>query len=348
MIPLSQMKAMFATTDERYRSPLVEPVMARWQHDPGSQGGMMASSNFVTTFKAGGCLRFLRLSVVDSGPFQRHGTAQIEAELAFLRWLGAKGLRANQPVRSAAGRWVEEVETPLGTLRAVVFEAVEGESCEFDEMPPERYPAWGRAIAEYHNAAQGYHQPGRPTWRDHLAAAGSHLPPADALAHAVLDRLTGAFERLAVSEDNYGLIHYDLCADNLFWREGQPGYIDFDDSGYDWFAADLAYAVRDMLDDRASRFDPSAPAFQAVLGGYRQARPLPDASVALIPLFFAEKSPAALRRAAPTHRRRPRAGRAYTMRSIERWTIFAQISGSSTSSLTRTRNCTASRPSTMR
>lgn len=287
MLTLSRMNAMFKTTDGEGRTPLVEPILARWEHDPGSARWMRASSNFVCLFTCGGQARYLRFGLDEGGPFLRHSPLVVEAELAFVGYLRERGLYAAQPVPSKAGREVEAVDTPLGTMSAAVFEGLSGESFDFDELPPERYLAWGRAVGAYHNAAEGYDRPGRPDWRAHLGQVEAALDTGDDLARAALARLLVKLDQLPVTRENYGLIHYDLCADNLFWQEGGAvGYIDFDDCCYSWFAADLAYAARDIFDDCAVNFDATHPPFAVLLEGYRQVRPLADEEVARLPLFL--------------------------------------------------------------
>lgn len=280
------MRTAFATVDSAYRTPLVEPILARWAHDPGSDGGLSASSNFTVSFTYQGQGRFLRFGLDEASPFLRHSPAAVEAELAFIRDLGDRGLRAAQPLPSLRGRWVEVVDTPVGEMTCVVFEAMPGQTYDFDQMPPVLYPAWGRAVGTFHNLAQDCQQVSRPSWKDHLLRASQALTPADALARNALARLLDQLERLPTDPLHYGLVHYDLCADNLFWLDGQPGLIDFDDSCYHWWAADLAFAARDMFDDNAAHFDPSAPSFAALLAGYRQVRSLGDDEVARIPLFL--------------------------------------------------------------
>lgn len=283
---LGRMKALFCTVDDQWRSPIAEEVLSHWEHEPGSARAINASSNFVFGFRSSGEQRILRFVVDEPGPFQRHSLEAIQAELDFIRYLGERGVHAAQPIASLAGKWVETTDTEVGRVHASVFEHMSGVSFELEELPLERYPDWGRAIAELHNATQGYHRPGRPGWREHLEGAERALPHDDATARAALKKLRQALEALPASEANFSLIHWDLTPDNIFWKDGEPGYIDFDDASYDWFAADLAYAVRSLFEDRASRFDPEHPGFQAILAGYRARRPLADEEVANLPLFL--------------------------------------------------------------
>jgi Ser/Thr protein kinase RdoA (MazF antagonist) len=170
MMTLSRMKALFYTIDDQWRSPVAEEVLASWEHEPGSARVINASSNFVFSFRARGEQRILRFVVDEIRPAKGlypsdwHSPAAILAELDFIRYLVERGIRAAQPLVSLSGKWVETVDTQIGRVHASVFEYMTGETCEFEELPLERYPDWGKAIAELHNAAQGYSRPGATTW----------------------------------------------------------------------------------------------------------------------------------------------------------------------------------------
>jgi Ser/Thr protein kinase RdoA (MazF antagonist) len=123
----------------------------------------------------------------------------------------------------------------------------------------------------------------RPSWRDHLHAIQRSLP-ADSLA------LQGEYRFLArwlanlpKTPDTFGLIHGDFELANLVWRHDKVGVLDFDDSAFLWYAADVAFAVRDLFDGEV---DISDQGLQAFVEGYRESHPLSDVSLAQAPLFL--------------------------------------------------------------
>jgi Ser/Thr protein kinase RdoA (MazF antagonist) len=83
--------------------------------------------------------------------------------------------------------------------------------------------------------------------------------------------------------DTFGLIHGDFELDNLIWRNDMISILDFDDSSFLWYAADVASAVRDLFDGEVSISDQR---FQAFVGGYRESHPLSEVSLAQAPLFM--------------------------------------------------------------
>src|SRR5947209_3292741 len=71
----------------------------------------------------------------------------------------------------------------------------------------------------------------------------------------------------------------------MHWLDGVPGVFDFDDCAHYWFVADVAYALRDVYDDRIERIDLADPLFRAFVAGYRSTRPLSDDHLHLLPVF---------------------------------------------------------------
>jgi len=124
------------------------------------------------------------------------------------------------------------------------------------------------------------------TWKDYLDRVDQELPTRDSVARKALDRLSIRLGDLPGREDNFGLIHYDFKVDNLIWNNHLPGIIDFDDCAGYWFVADIAYALRDLCDDRVSQVDLSHPSFKDFMRGYRLVRPVSDEELAQVPLLF--------------------------------------------------------------
>ena len=90
---------------------------------------------------------------------------------------------------------------------------------------------------------------------------------------------------LPANQSNFGLIHYDLSPDNIRWGGERLGVIDLDDCAHYWFAADVAYALRDLYADRASRLDLRHPSLRAFVAGYREVRELSEDELGGLRLF---------------------------------------------------------------
>ncbi|NTU74836.1 MAG: phosphotransferase [Anaerolineaceae bacterium] len=268
---LSIMKKFFDTVDAQWQSPQADKILSLWEHDPGSCYVVRASSNFICVFLAGGKKRFLRFAHAS-----QRTPELIHAELDFIQHLSDQGIPAARPLPSLAGRLVERAETSLGTCYATVFEAIPGKSLEINEMSQEQIAEWGATMARIHNAQEGFLGANRPGWQEQLDGALVNLPSDDIAAQRALHVLRSRLGKLPVNITNHGLIHYDLEADNLNWIGAVPGVFDFDDCAHDWLAADIAYALRDLYDDRASRVDLKDPVLQSFVQGYRSQRSMPE------------------------------------------------------------------------
>jgi len=280
VIRLTLMKEWFDGVDEERRSPIAERIAARWFDADALVRCGPASSNIVCRVTAEGHTYYLRFNHESERTVDDYA-----AELAFVEHVAARGVRVARPVWSKAGALVENVPTVMGTFHAVLLEAMPGEDRELMELDEPSLRAWGRAMAGLHIAAEGYEGRGRPDWRDHLAWARDTIPAAEEAAHAELAVVARALGALRLDAARFGLIHFDMEADNMRWQDGVPGVFDVDDCARYPFAADVAYALRDLYEDRIERIDLTDRRLRLFVEGYRSARSLPEDDLRLLPLF---------------------------------------------------------------
>ena len=102
--------------------------------------------------------------------------------------------------------------------------------------------------------------------------------PARRHLRALRGELAEDLEAYGCTEDNFGLIHADLHAENIIMgEERDPGVIDFDDLAWGWYVYDLATALLDHWGeaDYATLRD-------ALLRGYCAERPLAERDIAML------------------------------------------------------------------
>jgi Ser/Thr protein kinase RdoA (MazF antagonist) len=281
VIRLPLMKEWFDRVDDGRRSPIADLIAAPWFDADASVRCGPVSSNIVCRVTAGGRTYYLRLNHHSERTAEYYG-----GEMAFVEHLAASGVAAARPVRSKAGALVESVLTEMGTFHAVLLEEAPGSLKELADMDGRSLHAWGRAMAGLHTAAAGYEGRGRPGWRDHLAFAKGMIPATEAAAHVELAVVAEALSALRSDQSCFGLIHFDMEADNMRWQDGTPQVFDFDDCAHYWFAADIAFALRDLYDDRIERIDPIDLRLRTFVEGYRSVRPLSEDELRLLPLFM--------------------------------------------------------------
>ena len=281
MMKLSTMQKLVTTLNENDESPIANEIASRWEHDPGSVRFLRASANFLFLFKHAGKDYVLRFVNADERTFNT-----IRAELAYLDHLALQGVHVAKPVRSLAGNFVEDIATDQGFFHAVAFKRLAGEQYELSDLTPAKLTRWGQALGELHTAAKGYCNTGRATWKDDLALVAARLPVDEPAARATMEQVQEQLTQLPVHNDNFGLIHFDFELDNVIWNDHQVGVVDFDDSAYYWFVADIAFALRDAFDDSAEKVNLQNEIAHHFINGYRTVRSIDTEELARIPLFL--------------------------------------------------------------
>lgn len=252
-----------------------QAAMRRWHGE--SLVYVRSSANPIFRFLQGGQPRYLRLA---------HGTershAFVQAELDFIFHVASTGLAVAHPVSSDNGGLIEEVDDDGQRYYAVVFEGLQGEQLELEDLDESMYRAWGRTLALLHRASKTFpHHPDRPSWQDEIRAALNTLPSDEAAVRQVLEAGLAWLDTLPV-QDN-GLIHGDFEMDNLIWDGQRFQVLDFDGAVYSWYAADIAIALQDVWLEGGADGEKRIGWF---LEGYGEAASVPDGITETIPRFL--------------------------------------------------------------
>ena len=228
-------------------------------------------------------------------------TEAIELELAWLIAMRREAdLPVPEPVATLGGRWLIPVSNNAvpGARDCSLLRWVKGHSVE-NCFGLHHFQAQGRLMARLHNFSAQWQIPVGACKRkfdwDGLFRndVGSGMANAQALAllsprnrtvfSFVAERVREVMEEWGQGSDVFGLIHGDLGVDaNLLFWHGEPRAIDFDDSGFGYWAFDLGVAL-DVCKD-----DPLYPHYRdALLSGYAELRSLREAQAEQVDLFLA-------------------------------------------------------------
>lgn len=259
---------------------LAKTMLDRWEHE-GEPAFWRASANMVYRCEKDGKACYLRIS-----PNEEREPDQIEAELAYVQYLGGEGYPAVQPIPSKAGNMVEAVETGEGVCYGVLFAGAPGISLGQTAVDADAVYQWGRHLGWLHRLAMAYRSTGTPRndWRARAAWMGEVLGrfPNEDAARGELDRITEYLSHLPATEETYGLVHYDFETDNVFTSEDGLHIIDFDDAVYHFYMMDIAVCL-DEIDDVPE--DRREALRQAFLSGYRSEKDFPESGESLLPWF---------------------------------------------------------------
>lgn len=110
-------------------------------------------------------------------------------------------------------------------------------------------------------------------------------PLNDEIEYQEMERIKKWLSSLPMSKENYGIIHYDFELDNLIWNDDGMFIIDFDDTIYSWFVADIAYALRDIFNE-GEKIDTCDKRFLKFIHGYREMTQLSEEQIKQVPFFY--------------------------------------------------------------
>jgi Ser/Thr protein kinase RdoA (MazF antagonist) len=293
-MPLSRIAALSATVGQDWRSPVADAVAARWALPPGAARFWRSSARHVFVVRVADGAAYLRFV-----PSDLVSRADEEAVAALMQELSLRGSGCVPVVPSSSGHLVETVTTDMGEMHAVMVMAAAGEQLDDDELSTSDVRAWGSALGRVHRdgtAASTTIALGDGATRIEQALARVE---ADVALAATARALRARLQRLPRNSDSYGLVHGDYELDNLAWLDGVPTAFDWDEAETSWFAADVAYAVRDLTPDGPALIDGSAPLIDDFLDGYREERPGAEIDREQLALFAAVNALRSLDRLRP-------------------------------------------------
>ncbi len=217
-------------------------------------------------------------------------TEAIELELA---WLAAMcrdaDLPVPEPVAASDSALLTQASIPgiPEGRNCSLLRWVRGREVREEQVRPHHYQAQGRLMAQLHQHAEHWQAPSGLAKRKYdwdglfREDGGAGMPASEAWPllppqyvasfEAVARRVKLVMDEWGRGPEVYGLIHADLGLDAnvLFWH-GEARAIDFDDSGFGYYAYDLTLALENCQEDEA------LPRFrEALLDGYTQIRALP-------------------------------------------------------------------------
>lgn len=232
-----------------------------------------------------------------------HTLEELISERVWLRALVEAGISVPTPVPARDGSEYVRVAVPgTGEQRyAGMISWTEGRLLS-EALAENTNAAWqatafeqlGAITAAMHNQATAWDVPAGFT-RHHLDTDGlmgdqpfwgpfwEHklLSPAEGrLLLETRDRIRVALARYGRDPRTYSLIHADMHPRNVLVKGERLTVIDFDDTGFGWHLYDIAVAL--IHQQGAADY---ADAEAAFMRGYRRLRALPDADLALLPMF---------------------------------------------------------------
>ncbi|MER5217782.1 phosphotransferase [Streptomyces sp. NPDC002838] len=275
---MTEIDRLKQTVSEAWDSPVADQVAAHWGYPAGTAKWWRSSASHVFVLPDNGRRRYLRFV-----PGSYRGPKPLTAVAELMARLGDGGSAVVRPVAAESGALTVTVATGLGAMHAMVVEPAPGEEVDVSELTESQASYWGQALARLHRDAAGL-DAGLPESFGELPGIGELFADDTALVEATA-RLAEVMSGLPRGQDRWGVVHGDFELDNMAWEDGRPVAYDFDEAALSWYAADIAYAVRDLTDHTGRPATGHRARFDAFLDGYRSMRPIDDEDLGCLPLF---------------------------------------------------------------
>ncbi|UCE11684.1 MAG: phosphotransferase [Candidatus Thorarchaeota archaeon] len=229
----------------------------------------------------------------------------ITSELEWLSALSSEGIEVPQPIRNLDGHWVTATEEENASLRprnCTLLRWINGRNIT-KGITPIHFKAIGRTLAAMHKQAQTWKPPRRFTrrhwdWEGLYGDGAGFDPPAQKVRETIpkqhqpdfvriIERIQDLIDEIGKGRKVYGLIHADIALDaNVLFHKGRARPIDFDDSGYGYWAFDIAVPLAHYISD----FKDTSPRMKkALLEGYEEIQAFPESQLEYIELFIAAR-----------------------------------------------------------
>lgn len=278
MMPLNEIDRLKQTVTEAWTSPIADEVAAAWGYEPGTARWWRSSASHVFVLPDPGGKRYLRFV-----PETYAGPGSVEAVAALMDRLAEAGTPVVRPVLADSGALTVSLPTEHGPMHAMVVEAAPGEEVDADELTADQTHAWGRALAVVHRDAAGL-DAALPQAFSELAEVPERFADDTHLVKAAA-RLGERIAALPRDRAGFGTVHGDFELDNLAWDGDQATAFDFDEAALSWYAADVAYALRDLTGPDGRIMEERKALVEAFIAGYRSVRAFAEDELASLRLF---------------------------------------------------------------
>ena len=263
MMPLAELDRLVELVDPDSSCSVADQAAAPWGYEAGRAKWRRSSASHVFVLLADERpSRYLRFVPESARPL-----AAVSQTATLMQQLADAGVAVVRPVPSARGRLTELIPTSIGPMCATVVESAPGKQIDADDLTQDYAVAWGSALASLHKAGRDIAFPVVQRFDD----LGRLIATGDAISAVVRSLLT-RLQALPADDRHFGLVHGDFELDNIAWGDGVPTSFDFDEAACSWFAADVAFALRDLQAD-ANGGEARKDMIDAFLSGYRQVRP---------------------------------------------------------------------------
>ncbi|WP_273834020.1 phosphotransferase enzyme family protein [Guptibacillus sedimenti] len=216
-------------------------------------------------------------------------------EVTYTNFLYQEGLGVSPTIASVNGEVVERIMLDREML-TVVYQAAPGIHLPRGRWQPNVFHELGRQIGRLHRLSKKFEETYPVTnindWHENEEYAFlKYIPKEERTIREVAHDVLSTIKNLTKSYSNYGLLHGDLCLENLLVdQESNLTMIDFQDCEKHFYVFDLAAAVYSAMEysyvGGGNIVDYGRAMTKAILQGYREENNLSPEMEDQLPLFI--------------------------------------------------------------
>jgi Ser/Thr protein kinase RdoA (MazF antagonist) len=226
--------------------------------------------------------------------------ALVLAELDWVQFLYASGVRVPPPLPTLDGRWA--VRFPLNeetSVYAAAFRLMPGVHPDIrigDRWNLQLVERMGEVLGRMHALSVEYEPPAglhRFDWtrQDLPLFVSTVIPPNEKSVRQKFKRHWSRMQSMPRDKNGYGLTHGDYHTGNLLVDDAGVTVIDFDNCCYNWYVADIAHFIAMSLfplaqDSPARRNQAASILFETFMRGYQRFHTLSDTWLEFLPNFL--------------------------------------------------------------
>ncbi|WP_166000661.1 phosphotransferase [Bacillus sp. Cs-700] len=216
-------------------------------------------------------------------------------EVTYTNFLYQEGLGVSPTIVSVNGEVVERILLDREML-TVVYQAAFGIHLPRNRWQPSVFHELGRQMGRLHRLSKKFEEIHPVTnindWHENEEYAFlKYIPKEERTIREVADNVLSTIKNLPKSYSNYGLLHGDLCLENLLVdQESNLTMIDFQDCEKHFYVFDLAAAVYSAIEysyvGGGNIGDYGRAMAKAIIDGYQEENNLSPEMEDQLPLFM--------------------------------------------------------------
>ncbi|TDL33163.1 protein kinase [Jeotgalibacillus sp. S-D1] len=217
-------------------------------------------------------------------------------EVHYTDFLFKEGFGVSPTIASINGNVVEKITLEQNEILAVLYKSAPGEHLSRNQWDAEVLKEVGRKIGKLHRLSKKFEEVHESRsindWHDNEEYAFlKYIPEEESVIRDIAEEVLSTIKTIPKHKSNYGLLHGDLCLENILVDKGlNLTMIDFQDCEKHFYIFDLAVPIYSALEysfvggGNIGEYGRSIT--KAIIEGYQEENELSSDMADKLPLFI--------------------------------------------------------------